>query len=517
MEPYGPSRSLWVDTAELPGRPPLEHDLTTDVCVIGAGIAGLTTAYLLAREGREVTVIDDGPVAGGETSHTTAHLTNVFDDRYVEMERLHGPEGARILAESHSRAIDTIMSIAKREAIECDFERLDAYLFVPPGDPNDILALERDAAHRAGLTQVSMVERAPIAPFHTGVALRFPRQGMFHPLRYVNGLVRAFERMSGRIHGDTHALEVHDSGRVAIQTRRGPVIHAHSVVVATNSPFHVTTRIHTRQAPYRTYAIAALVPHGAVTRALYYDTPWPYHYVRLQTLEGRGRDVMDALIVGGEDHKTGQEDDGIDRFARLEHWARERFPEMERVAWRWSGQVMEPVDGVAFIGRDAESKNVYLVTGDSGMGMTHGTIAGLLITDLIQGRENHWSRLYDPSRRTLGAMGEYLRENLNVAKEYAERLGGSEVHSTDEIARGGGAVVRHGIHQVATYRDAEGRIHEHSAVCPHLGCVVHWNSVEASWDCPCHGSRFDPYGRVLNGPASGNLEPYKHHKDERAA
>jgi glycine/D-amino acid oxidase-like deaminating enzyme/nitrite reductase/ring-hydroxylating ferredoxin subunit len=512
---HGPSRSLWVDTADLQERSPITRDLTTDVCVIGAGIAGMSTAYLLAREGREVTVIDDGPIGGGETSHTTAHLTNVLDDRYVQIERLHGPEGAHICADSHGTAIDTIEAIARRERIDCDFERLDAYLFVPPGDPNDVLEQERDAARRAGITDVTLVERAPIA-FHTGLALRFPRQGMFHPLRYIAGLVRAFERMGGRIHGGTHALEVHDSGRVTIQTRRGPVIHAGAVVVATNSPVHLTTRIHTKQAPYRTYAIAALVPRGTVTRALYYDTPWPYHYVRLQTLDGTGRDKMDALIVGGEDHKTGQEDDAPDRFARLEAWARERFPDMERVAWRWSGQVLEPVDGVAFIGRDAESKNVYLATGDSGMGMTHGTIAGRLITDLLQGRENPWAKLYDPARRTLGAIGEYLKENLNVAKEYGQRLGGSEVHSPDEIAAGSGAVVRHGLAQVATYRDEQGHLHEHSAVCPHLGCVVHWNSVEASWDCPCHGSRFDPYGRVLNGPATGSLEPYKR-KDERAA
>src|SRR5262245_57356956 len=308
-EPHGPSRSLWVDTAELPERPALTRDLSTDICVIGAGIAGMTVAYLLAREGQQVTVVDDGPVGGGETSHTTAHLTNVHDHRYADLEHLHGPEGARIAAESHSVAIDTIESIARRERIDCDFERLDAYLFVPPGDPNDVLQHELEAAHRAGLAGVTMVEHAPFGPFHTGIALRFPHQAMFHPLRYLGGLVRGFEAVGGRIHGGTHVLEILHDERVMITTRGGPVIQCGSAVVATNSPIHLTTRIHTKQAPYRTYVVAALVPRGAVTRALYYDTPWPYHYVRLQPVAGGGPRAMDALIVGGEDHKTGQEDD----------------------------------------------------------------------------------------------------------------------------------------------------------------------------------------------------------------
>jgi Rieske Fe-S protein len=239
------------------------------------------------------------------------------------------------------------------------------------------------------------------------------------------------------------------------------------------------------------------VPPDTVPAALYWDTADPYHYVRLHG---------DLLIAGGEDHKTGQEDDAYDRFAYLESWTRERFP-IGEVEYTWSGQVMEPVDGLAYIGRNpADKAHILVATGDSGQGMTHGTIAGILLTDLILGRPNPWGRLYDPSRKSLKSAAEYLKENVNVAKQYLDYVSPGEVGSVDEIRPGHGAVVRHGLTKLAVYRDEQGALHSRSAVCPHLGCIVHWNSLEGSWDCPCHGSRFGTDGRVLNGPAVTSLE-----------
>jgi len=201
-------------------------------------------------------------------------------------------------------------------------------------------------------------------------------------------------------------------------------------------------------------------------------------------------------------------DDTEERHGRLESWARERFPMMEEIEFTWAGQVMETVDGLAFIGRNPLDKdNVYIVTGDSGMGMTHGTIAGILLTDLILGRENRWATLYDPSRKTLGALGEYTKEALNMAVQYTDWMTGGDVGSVDEIALGSGAVLRRGLSKVAVYRDKSGKAHEVSAVCPHLGCIVQWNGAEETWDCPCHGSRFNKLGKVINGPANTNLEP----------
>jgi glycine/D-amino acid oxidase-like deaminating enzyme/nitrite reductase/ring-hydroxylating ferredoxin subunit len=503
----GQTLSIWVATAEVPAHSSLNENTHTDVCIVGAGIAGMTTAYLLAREGKSVVVLDDGRIGGGMTERTTAHLTNAIDDRYFEIARLHGEKGARLAGQSHTAAIDRIEAIIAEEAIDCEFERLDGYLFVPPGESKEVLERELKAAHRAGLTEVEQVDRAPIASFDTGMGLRFPRQAQFHPLKYLSGLSRAIERDGGRIFTGTHASKMEGGAQARVETSDGFVVTADAIVIATNTPINDIVTIHTKQAPYTSYVIGARVPGGSVTRALYWDTPDPYHYVRVQSVSSEDGNPYDVLIVGGEDHKTGQEEDGRERHARLEAWARERFPQIEGIEFRWSGQVMEPVDGVAFIGRNpGDPRNVYIATGDSGMGMTHGTIAGILITDLIMKRECSWAPLYDPSRKTLRAPLEYLKENLNVAAQYVEDyLTGGDVASVEEITAGEGAIIRRGLTKVAVYRDELGALNECSAVCPHLGCIVSWNGVEKTWDCPCHGSRFDHHGRVINGPANSDL------------
>ena len=500
--------SVWMATAEVPEAGPLGADAEADVCVVGAGIAGMTTAYLLAREGKSVVVLDDGPVAGGETCRTTAHIVNALDDRYYELERLHGERGARLAAESHTAAIDKIEEIVRGEGIDCDFERLDGYLFVPPGESTEQLGEELRAAHRAGLTEVEYVERVPYDGYDFGNALRFPRQAQFHILRYLDGLTRAFLREGGRLHTRTHVTKVEGGERARVETEGGRAVTARAVVVATNTPVNDLVAIHTKQAPYRTYVIGARVPRGSVPRLLLWDTPDPYHYVRLQTV-GEGEDGYDVLIVGGEDHKTGQAEDFERRFQNLEEWTRERFAMMEGVEFRWSGQVMEPVDGMGYIGRNpGDRENVLIATGDSGNGMTHGTVAGILLTDLIMGRQNKWAELYDPSRVTFSAAGEFTKENLNVAAQYTELVTGGEVDSAEKIQAGEGAVLRRGLSKVAAYRDERGTLYERTAVCAHLGCIVHWNSLEKSWDCPCHGSRYDPTdGHVLNGPAISGLAP----------
>lgn len=493
-----------MDTGPLMEESPLTEDARADVCIVGAGIAGMTTAYLLSKEGKSVIVLDDGPIGGGMTGRTTAHLVNALDDRYFELERLHGEKGARLAARSHTAAIDRVEAIVKNEKIDCEFERLDGYLFVPPGDPKKILDDELEAALRAGL-KLEKVERAPIDSYDTGAALRFPRQAQFHPLKYLAGLAQAIKQSGGSIYTETHASKIEGGDRAVIETSGGAVVTADAVVVATNSPVNDLVAIHTKQAAYQTYVIGARVPRGSVNKALYWDTPDPYHYLRIETI-GTGASAYDVLIVGGEDHKTGQEDDANRRFGILERWTRTRFPMIENIEYRWSGEVLEPIDGLAFIGRNPlDEPNVFIATGDSGNGMTHGTIAGILITDLIMERENAWADLYEPSRKTLRALPAFARENLNVAMEYTGLVTPGEVDSVAEIEPGRGAVIRRGLTKVAVYKDEAGAVHERSAICRHLGCVVGWNTLESTWDCPCHGSRYDAYGHVIQGPANSDL------------
>lgn len=502
-ETTGQTVSIWMKTADAPAPPALMVSTRADTVIVGAGIAGLTTAYLLMREGQSVIVLDDKHVGGGQTERTTAHLANALDDRFYEMIRLHGEGGARLAAESHTRAIDRIEQIVKDEKIDCDFFRVDGYLFAPPGESTDEIDREIEAAHTAGLKDVERVERAPIKDFDTGAALRFPHQGQFHITKYLRGLTDAIKRRGGKIFTGTHVQKIEGGKNAYIETEGGFTVHADAIVVATNSPINDTVAIHTKQAPYITYAIGARVPKDSVERALFWDTSDPYHYVRTQP-----ENDHDVLIVGGEDHKTGQANDMDERYARLEAWARERFPMIEKIEYRWSGQVMETIDGLAFIGRNPlDADNVFIATGDSGMGMTHGTIAGILITDLIMERENEWETLYDPSRKSLGAIKDFASENLNVAAQFVDYVTPGDVSSIDEIEPGEGAIIRRGLSKVAVYRDEAGAIHECSAVCTHLGCIVAWNNSEKTWDCPCHGSRFDARGRVTNGPAVSDLAP----------
>ncbi|MGI8402483.1 MAG: FAD-dependent oxidoreductase [Gemmatimonadaceae bacterium] len=505
----GNTTSVWMETADVPSFPPLARDATADVCIIGAGIAGLTTAYLCLKSGKSVVVLDDGPIGGGETGRTTAHLTCALDDFYHEIETMHGAEGARIAAESHASAIDRVESIVTTEHIDCDFKRVDGYYFLGGDDTVDVLDDELAASRRAGIADAMRVERIPGVPFNSGPALKFPRQAQFHILKYLAGLARAIERDGGRIFCGSHVSEVKAGKPGRVGTDAGQTVKAEHLVVCTNSPINNWVAVHNKQASYRTYAIGALVPAGSIQPGLYWDTLEPYHYVRLLNADASpAKGGSDVLIVGGEDHKTGQKDDADERFRRLETWTRERFPMVQTVDYRWSGQVIEPVDYMAYIGRNpGNDPNIYIATGDSGNGITHGTIAGMLITDLVMGRENLWQKLYDPSRISLRAAPAYVKENLNFVAQYRDYVTPGEVTSPDQIAPGEGALIRDGAKKIACYKDEQGDLHLRSAVCPHLFCIVDWNHAEKSWDCPCHGSRFDRYGRVVNGPASSDLKP----------
>ena len=501
--------SPWSATSKEPSMPVLDKNIDADVCIVGAGIAGMTTAYLLAREGKSVVILDKNQIGSGETEHTTAHLSNVIDAGYREIEALHGAKGAQLVAQSHTAAIAQIEFIVAEEKIDCDFERLEGYLLFPEGASQKPLQEEWQAAKRAGL-QVRKLKQSPV-DLKFGACLRFPQQAQFHPLKYLAGLARAIKRLDGRLFGLTEAKEIKSRKTVKIGTKGRAIVSAGAVVVATNTPINDRDKIYTKQEPYRTYVIGAFVPAGSIARALYWDTEDPFHYVRLQRIYAKGK-TQDILIVGGEDHKTGQAEGIEGRFTRLATWGREHFPGIKEIAFRWSGQVMESIDGVAFIGRNPkDDPNVYIVTGDSGAGITHGTIAGILLRDLIIGRDNPWVALYDPARKTLPAADTFARENPKVAGEYAHWLTPGEVGTVEEIKPGMGAVIRRGSSKLAISRDDKGNLHRCSAVCSHLGCIVSWNSTEHTWDCPCHGSRFTPDGKLLNGPALSSLEkvPFK--------
>lgn len=353
--------SLWKAAAKSQHFAPLQNDISCDLIVVGSGIAGLSSAYEASRRGAQVVVIDRGEITGGMTARTTAHLVSEIDDRYFELIEAVGEEAAGLYHDSQVAAIDRIEAICRGDDIDADFARVPGYLIPAERDHVHELEREYDACRMLGV-DVAWTDQAPYPLIPGTSALKFARQGRFHPLKYCAGLVHAIEQHGGRIYGGTaYVGHDEDSDAIILRTEDGPTIRAGAALFATNSPVNDRVAIHTKQIPMRTYAMAGRVPAGSVEDALMWDTFWPYHYVRLQP----AAPGQDWLIVGGEDHRTGTANDMEERFARLEAWTRERFPGFGKVEHRWSGQVMEPADCLPYSGRDG-SDRIYVHSGDSG-------------------------------------------------------------------------------------------------------------------------------------------------------
>ncbi|PKL76975.1 MAG: FAD-dependent oxidoreductase [Candidatus Melainabacteria bacterium HGW-Melainabacteria-1] len=498
---------LWIDSVDMPAYPQLgQQALSAEVCVIGAGIAGLTTAYLLAKAGKSVVLLEMGGIGSGQTGRTSAHISTAIDDRYLEIERIHGAEASQLVADSQIGAIDLIEQIVLSEGINCGFERLDGYLFLGPEHEESLLDRELAAAHRAGLKRVVKLPSAPLHAFHTGPVLKFPDQGSFHPLQYLIGLAEAACRLGVKIFTYSKVEQLAGGTPCRAVVSEGGSVESQALVVCTHSPISNVLVMHSKQVAYRSYVVAYRVPRSSIEKGLYWDSQDPYHYLRLwQPPAGH----FDVLLVGGEDHKCGQSDNEQACFQALDDWVSARFPMLHDLAWQWSGQVLEPVDGLMYAGRvPLQDNHIYLISGDSGMGMTNCTAGAMIVSALIQGQEHPWAAIYDPARKPLSpALGSYVKANAEVAVTLiGDRLGPPEVTSLMEIAPGMGALYKHGLHKLAVYRGLDGKLHALSSKCTHLGCLVHWNSAENSWDCPCHGSRFSVHGEVLNGPTTRGLQ-----------
>ncbi|MBS1954819.1 MAG: FAD-dependent oxidoreductase [Cyanobacteria bacterium SZAS-4] len=500
--------SIWNDKLELPKFPTLTEAKDCDVCIVGGGITGFTAAFLLASEGKSVVIIDDGPLCHGETERTTAHVTDVLDTRYHRLIEKHGVENARIIFQSYRAALDQIAMIVRQEKIDCDFEKVDGHLFLDPETKLGELETELSAVSELGFANVRLTE-CPLVRKEPMPSLCFPDQYQFHVWKYMDGLIDACLDRGVQIFANTHIGGIEDGDTVLVKktNQENVAVSAKAVIVATNSPI-LGLGVHLKQAAYRTYAIAGRIPIGAMPKGLFWDTAEPYHYVRTQPIE----DDLEyqLLIVGGEDHKTGQADDFAERFSRLEQWAREWCANFKTVDYKWSGQVYEPFDGIGFIGKQPGSKGIYIATGASGVGMSFAALAGTLLTDELCGRENSAAKLFDPARVPLSSPIDFIKENINAAVQFVDYVTKPEITSVMQIHPGEGAVVTRNGEKIAVCRDDHGNLCERSAVCPHLGGIVAWNSLEKSWDCPVHGSRFDMNGKVLDGPANKDLAEASH-------
>ncbi len=407
----GQRESSWFkDTVQPAKFEKLFENISVDVAIVGGGIAGVTTAYLISKSGKSVALLEDGYIGSGETGRTTAHITHALDDRYYNIEKNHGTNSAKIAAASHTSAIDFIDRTVREERIDCAFSRLNGYLFLDPTDNKSSLDKEIAALRNAGISSAKIESKSPLGSKETSPCICFQDQAQFQPMLYLTAIAKKMSQNNDvEIFTETHAQEIQtvDSTNV-IKTNTGYTVTAKDVVLATNAPIiDNVSRIYDKQVAYRTYVVVTEIQKNSIPSALYWDTGnqnsedhvKPYHYVRIQQT---GNETNDLLIVGGEDHKTGSPNNRTDfdtKFKNLETWMRKIFSVDGPVVYNWSGQVMEPLDGLAIIGPSpGKDKNIYIATGDSGNGITHGTIAGIILHDLILGKNNPWAELYNPNR-----------------------------------------------------------------------------------------------------------------------
>lgn len=489
------STSLWDATSPSPQFPSLDGDLHVDVAIVGAGITGITAALLLAEKGKRVAVIEKETVGSGETGNTTAHITVAIDARYHYVKRHYSREEAKLVADASRASLEKIAELVQRYGIDCHFKRVPGYLYTEKRKYVAELKSEAAAAREAGL-DAQYVNDVPL-PFDTRGAVLWPDQARFHPREYLAALARHAAAAGVQIFEHSFATMV-DSG--VVETERGKVT-ADAVFMATHVPIAGFTHVHLKSAAYRTYAIGYSNNGGSTHEGLFWDTADPYHYTRWQET-----DAGTFLIVGGEDHRVGEEEDTEGSFARLREYTRESFG-VRPERFRWSGQIIEPHGGLPLIGG---AKDVYISTGYSGQGMTFGTAGAMLVSDLILGMSNPWADVFDPMRnRPHVTTKEFITENMHFpAHLLSDRLtaAGVEAKSMEEVGNGEGKIVKVDGKKVAAYRDDQGALHCLSPICTHMKCDVAWNSAERTWDCPCHGSRFTPTGDVLNGPAHEPLE-----------
>ncbi len=470
-----------------------------DVLIIGGGITGITAALRLQKQGKNCVLAEAKNIGFGTTGGTTAHLNTFLDTTYPEIDTDFGKDASRLIASAAKNMIEMVESNIKEFNIDADFEYKDGYLFSQDEEETAELQSIFESSQAAGVEVAHVPDNGILIPFEE--VLRFKNQAQFHPLKYIYGLAKEFKRLGGIILENTFIRETKLHGEIHHATSDQLTIKAKNIFYATHIPPGINI-LSLRNAPYRSYVIAVSLKSNPYPDGLAYDMKEPYHYFRTHKINGQP-----YLIIGGADHKTAHEDP-LKAFEELENYARTHFDIMA-VAYRWSSQYYVPVDGLPYIGQLPDGdKNIYIATGFSGNGMILGSLSGVVISDIILGKENPYEKLLSPARlKPISGFTEFVKENADVAYRFVvDRFGAEIIKSTSELEEDEGKIVDFGGEKLAIYKDNKGKVTALKPVCTHAGCIVGWNPTEKTWDCPCHGGRFSTCGQVLTGPPQKNLE-----------
>lgn len=496
-------QSFWIASTLQSSYPPLTEDLAVDVAIVGAGLAGITAAMLLKKAGKTVAVIEAGRVAEGVSGHTTAKLTSLHQLKYASLMDSLGEEKAGQYGASNQAAIAQVAALVQDEHIDCDFERKAAYTFATNADTLEKVQAEVAAAQKLGLPASFVTETT--LPFEIQGAVKFSHQAQFHPRKYILCLADKIHGEGSYVFEHTRVQTVENETPCRVRTEAGPTVTAQDVIVATNLPILDQGLYFAKTFPKRSYLVGARIDPAIAPEGVFIGTGEKYRSLRTTPMD----DGSTLLLIGGEGHKVGEADDTEARFERLAAYARQHFG-VASVDYYWSTQDFVSFDGLPYIGPLTPlNQHTYVATGFSLWGMTNSTLSAMILSDRILGRDNPWASLYESTRPTPFVSQASLKNNVDVGVRWlGDRLKGL-FDSPDKVSRGEGRLVTTGVDKIAAYRDEQGTLHQVSAVCPHLGCIVDWNAAEKSWDCPCHGSRFDPDGKILHGPAVKCLEPQK--------
>lgn len=498
----GARTSLWQGTTEAFKSASMINSKTFDVVIAGGGITGVTLALQLQQHGMKCVILEAQTLGFGTTGGTTAHLNTLLDTPYSKIIKDFGVDNARLVASSTRAAIQLVKDNIEEFNIDCGFGETSGYLFAQNDDQVKELEAIHDSCLDVGVSAEFTSDVPLVVPYKK--AIRIPNQAKFHPLRYLHGLAAAFQTRGGVIIEHCRVLNAkgESDNDVIVETSQGN-FQAKSLVYATHIPIGVNL-LHLRCAPYRSYAIAVKLADGAsYPEGLIYDMYDPYHYYRTQNIDGE-----DYLIVGGEDHKTGEEVNTNGSFLKLESHVRSHF-EVSEIAYRWSSQYYEPVDGLPYIGHlPGNPKNVFVATGYGGNGITYSHVAALLLRGLVLKHESPYSELFNPGRvKPVAGFTEFIKHNADVVKQFVGKwFGHEDLQSLAALAPGEGKIVKYEDQTLGLYKDEKGVLHAVNPACTHMKCAVAWNVAEQSWDCPCHGARYNCDGEVLNGPASKDLE-----------
>jgi glycine/D-amino acid oxidase-like deaminating enzyme/nitrite reductase/ring-hydroxylating ferredoxin subunit len=475
----GRPESCWTATAPATTFPKLEAAGSADVAIVGAGIVGLTTAYLLTEAGLSVAVLEARRVGRQVTGRSTAKITTQHSLIYRHLIETFGLEAAQHYADANCAGIEKIRQWVQELGLACDFESKHAYAYCTNQSRVADLQSEAEAARKVGL-EAELLDRAPL-PFATNGALRFRNQAQFNPAQYLIGLAKAAESRGTRIFEESRVTNVDADHGWQIKAGRSSVKTKH-VVLATNLPIAGPVRYDQRTRPRSHIAMAFRIAQEMGIDGMFIGIDEPTHSLRM----GRDQDGL-LLVVLGAKFGTGHEGDIARHFLNLENWTRENF-QVGEAAWRWVNEDYETADRLPFAGAEPKAPGLYLATGFNAWGISNGAAVGILIAKQILGEQLDWVSIYNPARKA--------SKNFNKGGDTQ-----SLVHSLSEIEPGGGAVMNLGRGKIAVWRDDDGKPHAVSASCTHEGCTVTWNNADRTWDCPCHGSIFAADGSVIHGPA----------------